>query len=152
MRPENPSSVYLDSNTLIYAMTKRPGYEPVAEVLRLAEAKKLEVIISDLSYVEVRGWPNKDPYPPGLDQACLAALDSPRLLRVEFSRGIALRARRYAYSYSLGNYDAVHLASAVEAGADVLMTWDKDLKRVRLVDGVWVHEPYDIGDATLFGT
>lgn len=149
-RPDNPTSVYLDSNTLIYAITKKPGYEPVAAVLRLAEARKIEAVISDLSYIEVRGWGKADPYPPDLDRRCLAALDSPSLTRVELSRGIAMRARRYAYGHKLDNYDALHLASAVEAQAGVLMTWDKDLLRARYVDGVWIEVPYQLGDPALF--
>jgi hypothetical protein len=55
--------VYLESNTLIRVVTKKPGYEPVAELLRLADAGKLTVLISMLTYVEVRGWGKKDPYP-----------------------------------------------------------------------------------------
>ncbi|MGV9805560.1 type II toxin-antitoxin system VapC family toxin [Micromonospora chersina] len=150
-RPNNPSSVYLDSNTLIYAVTKQPGYEPVAEILRLADAGKLNVIISMLSYVEVRGWGKSEPYPQELDERGIAALDSPSFIRVELSRGVALRARRYAYTYRLANYDAVHLAAAVEGNADVLMTWDRDFPSGRSIDGVWVDRPYEVGDPTLFG-
>ncbi|MER7164481.1 type II toxin-antitoxin system VapC family toxin [Micromonospora sp. NPDC000207] len=149
-RPDNPASVYLDSNTLIKAIIKEPGWEPVAAVLRLAEANKLALMISNLTYVEARGWRKGEPYPPELDQRCLAALDSPWMIRVELSRRTALRARRYAYSHRLGNYDALHLASAVEAEADVLMTTDKELLRVQYVDGVWIGEPYQLGDPTLF--
>ncbi|MEW2384504.1 type II toxin-antitoxin system VapC family toxin [Micromonospora sp. NPDC047707] len=149
-RPDNPSSVYLDSDTLIYAITEKDGCEPVLAILRLAEARKLEVVISDLSYVEARGWGKGDPYPAELDQKCRNALDSTNLVRVEFSRRIALRAREYAYRHRLGNYDAIHLASAVEAGVNVMMTWDKELLRARYVDGVWIEEPYEIGDPTLF--
>ncbi|GGM20019.1 MULTISPECIES: hypothetical protein [Micromonospora] len=54
-RPDNPTSVYLDSNTLIYAITKKPSYEPVAAVLRLAEASKIVVVISNFTYVGVFG-------------------------------------------------------------------------------------------------
>ncbi|WP_307849009.1 PIN domain-containing protein [Micromonospora sp. U56] len=112
--------------------------------------EKLEVFISDLSFVEARGWSNTDPYPPDLDRKCRNALDSNSLVRMEFSRRIALRARGYAHTYRLGNYDAIHLASAVEASADVLMTWDKKLLRARYVDGVWIEEPYEIGAPGLF--
>lgn len=149
-RPDCPSSVYLDSDTLIYAVNEKDGCEPVLAVLRLAEARKLEVVISDLSYVEVRGWGKNDPYPPELDRRCRDALDSTNLVRVEFSRRIALRAREYAYMHHLGNYDAIHLASAAEAGVNVMMTWDKGLLRARCVDGIWIEEPYEIGEPTLF--
>jgi predicted nucleic acid-binding protein len=104
VRPDSPSSVYLDSCALIYAVTKHAGHEPVAEVLRLAQHGKLTVVISTLSYVE------------------------------------------------LGNYDAIHLASAVAAGADVLMTADKGFPRGRQVEGVWVDEPYEPGPLPIPGT
>lgn len=151
-RPENPSSVYLDSNALIYAIVKRPGHEPIAEVLRLAQADKLTVVISTLSYVDVRGWGRTDPYPPDLDRRCIDVLDDPRLLRVEFTRKVAVNARRVAYTYGLKNPDAIHLASAVEAGVDVLMTADMRFPHGQLVEGVWVDVPYEPGPPVLPGT
>lgn len=149
MRPKMPKSVYLESNALIAAVTKSPGHESVAEVLRLADAKKLTVLISMLAYVEVRGWSLKDPYPQDLDAECVRLLDSPSLLRVELSRGVAVRARRCAHTYGLKNYDAIHLASALEYPADVMMTSDKGFKGPRNIEGVWIDEPYELGDPTL---
>ncbi|MET8359349.1 type II toxin-antitoxin system VapC family toxin [Micromonospora sp. NPDC005171] len=150
-RPDYPSSIYLDSNTLIRALLNKSGAEPIAELLRLAQAGKIRIVISTLSYVEVRGWGKTDPYPSDLDDRCLALLDSPAIERVEFFREVAVRARRYAYTYRLSNYDAVHLASAVVASVDVLMTGDTDFPHGRSIDGVWVDEPYAPGDPTLFG-
>ncbi|MBN1172480.1 MAG: type II toxin-antitoxin system VapC family toxin [Micromonosporaceae bacterium] len=141
-RPDNPTSVYLDSNALILAVTARPGHEPVAEILRLADTGQLTVAISTLSLVEVRGWGRTDPYPPDLDHRCVAQLDHPRLLMVEFHRDVALRARRYAHHYRLKNPDAIHLASAVEAEVDVLMTYDADFPHAQSVEGVWIDDPY----------
>lgn len=152
MRPENPSSVYLDANALIHVITNKPAGKPVAEVLRLAEAGKLTVCISVLSYVEVRGYGKNDPYPADRDQQCIRLLDSGRFTHVEFGRRVALRARKYAHSYKLNNPDAIHLASAVEADADVFMSTDNDFPRGRHVDGVWIDEPYEPGDPTLFRT
>ncbi|MCM4077457.1 type II toxin-antitoxin system VapC family toxin [Paractinoplanes hotanensis] len=150
MRPSDPDSVYLESNALIYAVTKRPGYEPIAEVLRLAEERKLEVVISMLTYVEVRGWGLQDPYPVELDQEGVKLLDSPHLVRVELTRRVAIRAREIAVKYSLKNYDAIHLACASEYPAEVMMTWDKGFKGPRRVEGVWIDEPYELGGPRLF--
>ena len=141
-RPSKPSRVYLDSNALILAVTARPGHEPVAEILRLAQVEQMEVMISALSFVEVRGWGRKDPYPPELDRKCITLLDSPKILMVEFHRGVAIRARDYAHKYGLKNFDAIHLASAVEAGADVLMTYDSDFPHDQSIDDVWIDKPY----------
>lgn len=152
MRPENPSSVYLDTNALVYAITNKPKGKPVAEILRLAQAGKITVFISVLSYVEVRGYSNNDPFPPERDHECVALLDSAHLVRVEFARRIALRARRLAYEYRLKNFDAVHLASAIEAEADVFMSADRDFAHGRMIEGVWVDDLYEPGDPTLFSS
>lgn len=52
--------------------------------------------------------------------ALLALLRQVRLLAV--SLPLALRATALAAEYRLGSVDAIHLATAVEAGADVLFT------------------------------
>ena len=151
VRPDNPRSVYLDSNCLIYAVTDRPGSEPIKEILHRAQANKLSVVISPISYVEVRGWGRSDPYPKELDEQVIAILDHPALTRVEFNRRVALAARRVAHAYPLKNWDAMHLASAIEGGVDVFMTADSDFRRGEFFDGVWVDEPYIPGDQPLTG-
>lgn len=150
-RPENPSLIYLDSNTIISVVKAEAGHEPVAEILRLAEAGRLTIAVSAVSYVEVRGTGRSQPYSPDLDRRALQALDGPHVLLVEFSRHVALRARKLAYERRLKNYDAIHLASAIEADADVLMTTDTDdFPCGTLVQGVWVDKPYMPGDPVLF--
>ncbi|HEY9414419.1 MAG TPA: PIN domain-containing protein [Pseudonocardia sp.] len=154
-RPEHPSLVYLDTNALVYAISDKPAGEPVAELLRLAVAKKVIVAISTLSYVEVRGYGNADPYPAELDRQVIDYLDSEHLLHIDFNRRVALRARRISYDYKLKTLDAMHMASAVVAGADVLMTADGDFRPGRLspgrmIEGVWVDAPYAPGDPPLF--
>lgn len=142
--------MYLDTNALIHAILDKPAGKPVAEILRLAEAGKITVFVSVLAYVEVRGYSNNDPFPPELDQRCVELLDSAHLTRVEFGRRIALRARGFAYQYRLKNYDAVHLASAVEAEVDVFMSADTDFLHGRFIEGVWIDDPYEPGDPRLF--
>ncbi|WP_433263298.1 type II toxin-antitoxin system VapC family toxin [Micromonospora vinacea] len=70
----------------------------------------------------------------------------------EFARWVALHARRLAHQYRLKNFDAIHVASAVEADANVFMSADKDFPQGQLIEGVWVDEPYEPGDPPLFST
>lgn len=149
--PNNPLSVYLDSNALIAVLQAEPTHELVVDVLDRARQGKLTVYISALSYVEVRGFSNSEPYPADRDKAALDLLDSPSLVQVEFSRGVGIEARRIAHSYRLKCADAIHVASAVRAGADVLITSDKQLVGRGVIGGVYLAEPYELGGATLFG-
>ncbi|HET8684400.1 MAG TPA: type II toxin-antitoxin system VapC family toxin [Micromonosporaceae bacterium] len=149
MRPRDPESVYLDSNTLISVIKAEPGHQLLTEVLRLADVGTLSIYISALSLVEVRGWRRTEPYPPERDRRVLEMLDHPRFILVEFSRVVALRARRYTSEYGMKNYDAIHLASAAQVPVDVLMTGDKGFRRGQRIDGVWVDEPYEPGEERL---
>ncbi|MEV5411576.1 type II toxin-antitoxin system VapC family toxin [Thermopolyspora sp. NPDC052614] len=143
--PSNPSSVYLDSNALIYLLQGGPGHGDVLHALALAMDGKLNLYISTLSYVEVRGYGNDEPYPAERDKIATELLDSPSLTLVEFSRGVALKARKIAHTYRLKNPDAIHIASALYAEAEVLFTADQQLKSRGLIEGVHITEPYLIG-------
>ncbi|WP_327047010.1 PIN domain-containing protein [Microbispora sp. NBC_01189] len=150
--PSNPSSIYLDSNALIGVLEAHDGHEHVVQALELARQRKLDLYVSTLSYVEVRGWGNADPYPPQRDKAALALLDSPSLVSVEFSRGVGLKAREIAYTYRLKTPDAIHVASAIHAGAEVLFTRDGQMRGRGRIEGVLICEPYEIGEPTIFGS
>lgn len=149
--PSDPSSVYLDSNALIGVIAGHDGHEHTVQVLELARQGKMAVFVSTVSYVEVRGWGLQDPYPPERDKATLGLLDSPSVVPVEFSRGVALHARKIAYTHGLKNYDAIHVASAAAAGAEVLFTRDTQMCGRGRIEGVCICEPYEIGGPTLFG-
>jgi predicted nucleic acid-binding protein len=149
-RPENPSLIYLDSNTIISVIKAEAGHEPVAEILRLADAGRLTIAISMVSFVEVRGTSRSEPYSPEKDRQAIEALSGPHVLTVELHRHVALLARKLGMERGLKTYDAIHLASAIEAEADVLMTNDTKFPVGTFVQGVWVDKPYAPGDPLLF--
>lgn len=143
--------MYLDSNAIISAINSESGHEVLTEVLRLGDIGTLTLFISALSLVEVRGWKRGEPYPADKDARVLAKLDTPQFVQVEFGRAVALKARTYTHRYGLTNYDAIHLASAVQAHAEVFMTFDGGFPRRQTVEGVWVDEPYQPGDDMIPG-
>lgn len=60
---------------------------------------------------------------------------------VEVDLTVARDARRVSKEHGLRGADAIHLASAVRASCDVLMTWDKRFPIGKAVDKVEVQEP-----------
>ena len=48
-----------------------------------------------------------------------------------------MKARELALRHGMRNYDAIHLAHAITAGADVLMTVDQGFPLDSAVEGVW---------------
>jgi len=60
---------------------------------------------------------------------------------VELDRRLAERASQFATDLQLTGPDAVHLASAVQAGCSKLMSWDHDLLKIKACEGVAIVEP-----------
>jgi predicted nucleic acid-binding protein len=149
-RPDRPSTVYLDASAVISAIKGEPGHEPVARVLELAEAGALALVTSTILLVEARGGGLGETADESGERELLAYLDHPAWALVELDRAVALRARRLCLRFGLHNYDAVHLASAIEGRAEVLMTFDKRFPIGSAVEGVWIDRPYPPGGPDLF--
>ncbi len=150
MRPDWPDSVYLDTSALLHAVTEGVYYECVARVLEEGDKGTIRLFVSPLLYVEALGHSRAEPLNPDVEAQLLKTLDSPRVTFVEFSRFVAKRARTYCHNLRLKPYDAIHLASAVDAGADVLMACDTGFPFDQQVDGVYVSIPYAPGGGGLF--
>lgn len=69
---------------------------------------------------------------------------------MKFFRPVARRSRSYCHSHRLKPYDAIHLASAVAAKADVLMACDTGFPFAQKIEGVYVSLPYAPGGGDLF--
>lgn len=69
---------------------------------------------------------------------------------VILDRDVGESARRLARNHNLRPADAVHLASAIRAKADELLTWDKDNFPVgQTIEGVTIKLPYWFGQTTM---
>ncbi|MBV9142669.1 MAG: type II toxin-antitoxin system VapC family toxin [Pseudonocardiales bacterium] len=141
--------IYLDSNTLCRFIIGK-DVETVGRVIEAVDAGEAELIVSPLLLVECRGQPRSGSVDKELERRLLGILDNPRHTPVEFTRAVALKARDLALHHGIKNYDAIHLAHAIMAEADVLMTTDKGFPLETEVDGMWVGKPYYWGPATLF--
>lgn len=156
-RPAEFESIYLDACALIAVIQNEPGSEPIKDVLARASApgkkSRLEIVASTIILVEVRGQ-RRGVLDPQIEQKVLALLDGPAFVYVETTRKIARRARGYVATHNLNPMDAIHLASAVEGGAEVMWSLDKGFKSFwgTDVDGVWVDQPYATGPPTIPGT
>ncbi|MGH3851080.1 MAG: type II toxin-antitoxin system VapC family toxin [Pseudonocardiaceae bacterium] len=141
--------IYLDSNTLCRFMVGDHA-ETIGRIIEAVDAGQAELIISPLLLVECRAKPRNEPADEDLERRILDILDNPRHTPVEFTRTVALKARELALRHGMKNYDAIHLAHAIMAEVDVLMTYDKGFPQDSDVEGVWVCAPYYWGAPTLF--
>jgi predicted nucleic acid-binding protein len=120
-------SVYLDSSCIIYLVEASSPFHDVA-VERVLQYKDATAISSTLSRLECRVKPIRT----GND-ALLARYDAffsqDNLEVVDMDRRIVDRATALRAQYSLSTPDALHVASAIEHHADVIITGDSDLTR-----------------------
>ena len=69
---------------------------------------------------------------------------------VTLGRDVAELARKLARAYGLRPADAVHLASAIKAKADELLTWDEGNFPINhTIEGVAIKLPYWFGQARM---
>lgn len=120
-----------DAGPIIYAVE---AIEPFREavVARISQAEHAPgglVITSQLSRLECRVKPLRDG-----DATLLAAFDAffaRRLLSlIEISADVLDRATELRARYGLRTPDAIHVATAIEARADIFLTGDTSLRRV----------------------
>ena len=130
---------------------KEIGRENRAEIakhiLSLAEAGQFHVYTSSITITEVHKGNNGKPASDG-DSKTIDFFRSRFFKIIDVDRTIAESAHRCCRSLRLKPYDAVHLACALRAGCDVLLTWDSDLLKITY-DGITISKPQAFGQAVL---
>lgn len=148
-RNNTPKSVYLDACCYInWATGKAPAVETWFEAAR---AGKLLLCASTLLLAEARGG-SRDIPNPAAEARIRAVLTEPSTVLVDVSRRVGLLARDIIVDTPrVKGWDAVHMASAVAARAEVFLTDNtRDFRPGQVVRGVWCDEPFPYGGESIF--
>ncbi|MFL5781021.1 MAG: type II toxin-antitoxin system VapC family toxin [Thermoleophilaceae bacterium] len=123
--PDPFQQPYLDSSVHIAAIKGEAGQVDTARAI-FSHARKgtFQVIASTLVIAEVIGAPRKTPLTEEQERVIDNYVFHDFITWVELDQTIALDARRLARQHGLKPADAVHVASAIRAGADQLLRWD----------------------------
>lgn len=127
----SPGEVYFDAQCVIYTVERHQVYAPLLDpVWRAVQAKQLTVVSSELTILEALVGPIKH-----RDAARLQAFDnlfSSSSLRLVPITPIILRraAQLRAALTRLRTPDAIHAATALEAGAALFVTNDLGFRNV----------------------
>ena len=145
--------VYLDADVYLAVIKGEDGRLKTARgLLRGGEDKRFAVVASTLIYAEVCGHGEVRAAQDvvAVDATVSAFFESGFISWVEVDLVLARDARRLSREWRLRGADAIHLASAVRASCDVLMTWNKnDFPIGETVEGVDVREPFLFGQGSL---
>jgi predicted nucleic acid-binding protein len=116
------------------------------KVLLAADRGDIQLVASTLVVVEVAGW-NGDIDPIKRDEVIDNYLNE-KVDWYEVDLLVARDARRYCDAHKMRGPDATHLATAVRAKADWLMTRDEKFPIGQMVDGVRIERPSLVWDPT----
>lgn len=141
-RPNTYKYAYLDSCTLIRMFTRDDGWELMQRIVDAGERSILTLYTSPLSMVEVLGQSPGATFDPALEARVRAQLDSNATMPIEFEMVVAEKAREIVFDHGLKTCDAIHLASAAIARAEVFFTYDVGISRIGTYNDVWIGEPY----------
>lgn len=145
--------VYLDADVYLALIKGEEGRLRAARgLLRGGEGKRFAVIASTLIYAEVcgHGEVHAAQDAAAVDAKVSAFFESGFISWVEVDLVLARDARRLSRVWRLRGADAIHLASAIRASCDVLMTWNKnDFPIGQTIEGVDVREPFLFGQGSL---
>ena len=136
------SRPYLDTSVHIADVQNEPGREVSTEILRLAEQGGLTIIASTFVIAELVHATGAKSLPTAEENAAIERRflnDWTRI--VPLTIPIAREARRIARDHNLKPPDAVHVATALRADADIFLTWDEHFLG-RTIQGLACRRPY----------
>lgn len=110
----------------------RERVEKIKELLALHEQKKIELVVSTMAIVEFRPYQEGVLYDPEAAKIVDGLFNSTDIDPYALTPGIAAMAREIGEKHpKLTPTDAIHIATAIVAKADVLFTFDGGGKRRR---------------------
>lgn len=120
---------YVDSNIFVYSMFAHPRYGLVCRVITEdLEGGLLQGVVSTLVLVEVMSVTIK--HDPSKAETAVTSVYSLPLEILEMNRAVLSSASKLAFKYRLSGYDAVHIATSLEAEVGNVISNDDDLRKI----------------------
>jgi len=121
--------VYVDTNIFIYTIFAHSEYGPVCKaIVDDLEKVKIEGVVSTLVPAEVFSVAIK--YNSSKAKMTIKALYSLPLRIFEITNDVLFLASDLALKYNISGYDAIHLATSIQAGARHFISNDETLSKV----------------------
>lgn len=135
---KNFKSVALDSNIFIYLFQEDPEFiEKVRKLFKLISERDISILTSIISVSEALSYPSPDEVLEGIKSSFYSL---PKLRILDVDRKIAFRTADIRRQYKFRTPDAIQLATALEAKAQVFITNDSKLKSFKEVKVLTLSE------------
>lgn len=146
-RPDKIRTALLDASALIGVIQGAPEFECLKSLLAAVDRGEVTLVESTAILAEVVPEHGRDSSRLARD-AVRQLLESPETQLVDVSTAVARKAGDMRVKHRLKTWDAVHLATAILAGVDVLIVRDHKFPEGDY-EGVYVTGPFDIDDDKL---
>lgn len=122
--------LFIDTEPLIYFIEgKSPFQETLLEIFKACKDGQLYFITSTLTLMEVLVLPLRLKKSELADQYEKLITKSQNIVIVDLDTGVSKRAAALRARYNLKTPDAIQVATAIEKGADFILTNDTDFVR-----------------------
>lgn len=149
-RPDKVGSALLDASSLIGVILGDPAFAGLRSLLAAVDRGEVILVESTAILAEVQPRHTRDTRAHARARDTVRALlESPETQLVDVSTAVARKAGDLKAELGLGTWDAVHLATAILAGVDVLIVRDHKFPEGDY-EGVYVTGPFDIDEDKLF--
>jgi predicted nucleic acid-binding protein len=123
----NSHRVYWDSNVFISFLQKEPGqYAVLRHWIERAENGEVQIVASAFSLCEVARV-DDDLLPKEQEELIVEFFGNPYILIQQLDEFVAQQTRTIVRQLRISAKDAVHIASAIQAGVPVMHTYEKKL-------------------------
>lgn len=148
-RPDKIQRVTLDASAFIGFIMGQPGYAPLKSLFAAVDRGEVVLVESTAILTEVTAKHRRDSlaHAAAREQVRLM-LESPETVLVDVSAPIARKAGELKSKHGMGTWDAIHLATAISAGVDVLVVVDHKFPSGDY-EGVYVTGPFDLDEDKL---
>ncbi|MEM2082330.1 MAG: type II toxin-antitoxin system VapC family toxin [Candidatus Bathyarchaeia archaeon] len=128
--------IYVDTNVWLYAILAHPIYgEGCKGILKGIELGEVEAAISTQVLSEVAGVLYSQCKVRDVGKYVAVILSYP-LRVIDLSADMVLQATRYSEEYGISPYDGRHVAAALSASAPEILSADKELDKVGIIERV----------------
>lgn len=148
-RPDDITRVLLDASALIGYLKGEPDFAVLKSLMAAVDRGDVTLVESTAILTEVIPRHANDTSGHATARSSVRALlEDPATELVDVSTPIARKAAELRVRHGLKTWDAVHLATAILAKADVLVVRDGKFPEGEY-QGVWVTRPFDLDEDRL---
>jgi predicted nucleic acid-binding protein len=149
-RPDKIETALLDASALLGVIKGDEAFLPLRSLLAAVDRGEVRLVESTAILAEVLvAHPNDTTDHVHARNTVRDLLESKTTELVDVSTTVARKAGELRVSHGLKTWDAVHLATAIVAGVDVLVVRDRGFPEGDF-EGVFVTGPFDLAEGKLF--